>query len=453
MDNASRYWKLVQINSSGDIQMKPMPTVQAWIEETFAEWITVLDATESKLQHQLLHIWRNGKPRAELALLSLRCCVTHYIRYACRQLANQFGETYGFTAADLIPLVLDDDGDLAPRYCPFALEVLETYQPGKATLSTWVGRLTRNHPEINRALMERGLYRASDWAILNDTTAEQAERILRIYHQGSEADIAQALRILHQYHQVYLRDRLAQRQQSRKGGICKAPTVEQLRQMDGTADPRILLDQLKHLATQLRQYRIHARSGNPVPYQGMEIDWEQMADTQSTVPPEAEDDQAAFVADYRRELLQCLDEAIAQGIQANVDRLKTKTPPKDRIYVQGISLFYCEGISMGKLAPYIGLTSQVQVNRLLELKRLRTDVRHHLLAHLYPKVRQQALQYVSADRLSQIDRLLEQLLSEEVEQLINEDQTKAQNPKGQTTKSLFAHQLCQTIHQFSSEVE
>jgi hypothetical protein len=121
--------------------------------------------------------------------------------------------------------------------------------------------------------------------------------------------------------------------------------------------------------------------------------------------------------------------------------------------VQGLHLFHCKGLGMGKLASNIGLANQVQVNRLLNLKRLRSDVRHRLLPQLCETVRRQALAYVSADRLKALDQTLETLLAEEVDDMLAAAAAEAQQPKGRTAKSLFAHQFCTTIHPFMPGTE
>ena len=437
MDTLSRYWRLVRLNSAGHCQIQTIPSVKNWVAPTLADLIAAQSNPDVDLQKQLLEIWQAKQPHWLFAQLSLRCFITHQIRAVCYQLVNRFGETYGFGAPDLFPLVLDDEGQIEPKHRPFTLEILATYDAHRASLSTWANRLTHNHPDLSQALLERGLYRVSDWAILNDTRADQVQRILRDYHRCSEYEVRQAVELLNQYHQVCLRDRIQQRRAGRKGR-CQPPTPEQLQQMNAQTSPKMLLAQLKTLAVQLRQYRIHARGGNPMPYQSEETDWENIADPRGGDAVESEDDQTKFLAAYRQALAGCLEEAIAAVIQANIAKLKKRQPPKDGAYLQGLHLFHCLGVSMGKAAPALGLTSQVQVNRLLQLKRLRADVRHQLIPQLQQTIRHQALAYVSADRLRQIDQTLEHLLTQEVDQVINAAKAEAQNPKARTTQSLFA---------------
>ncbi|MBD2259322.1 hypothetical protein [Pseudanabaena sp. FACHB-2040] len=446
MDTAFQYWQLVCLTSSGRHQIQVLPQVQIWIQQTFSNLMISPDPLENALQKPLITLWQSGTEDAALAQLSLRCFITHQIRGACIRLTNQFGEDYGFTAPELLAQVLDDDGRVAADYRPFTLEILESYDPIKSALSTWSSRLTCNHPALNRLLLEKGLYRASDWAILNDTSPEQGQRILRTYHLCSEYEVAQGTALLEQYQRVYCRDRISQRQ---SGGPrrCQTPTSKQLQEMVPEQDPKTVLVRLQQLASQLRQYRIHVRGGNPVPY-SEDTDWGQIP-----APSDTPDEQDEFLQAYRQALENCLGDAIAHVIQHNITRLRTRQPPQDQAYVQGLHLFHCLGLAMGKLAAQIGLSTQVQVNRLLQLKRLRSDVRHQLIAQLCERVRHQALSYISADRLHAIDHTLEHLLTEEVDQIIKDATTEAQIPKGRSAKSLFAHQLCSTIHQFMPDSE
>jgi hypothetical protein len=444
MDTAFRYWQLIRLDSSGRCYGQVIARVKTWLQTTFANQINDPATTDRQLQAALLTICQAHQANADLALLSLRCYISHQIRTVCVQLASQFGDNYSFSAADLYPLVLDDDGRDSSDYRCLSLKILDSYDATKAQLNTWTTRLVKNHPEINQALLERGLYRISDWAILNDTTPDQVQRILQQYHRCSDAEITLAVHLLNRYQAVYSLDRL----RSGKTGRCQPPTPEQLERMDPQRSPRVVLSLLKQLASQLRQYRIHARSGNPMPYGGDGLDWERYLHGQDESSPAGDDAQFAFLEAYQQALRQCLEGVLTEAIQTNMAKLQKRKPPKHQVYVQGLQLFHCEGLSMTKLAPQVGLSSQVQVNRLLQLKRLRADVRTLLIPQLQERVRAEALDFISADRLKQIDQTLEYLLTERVDQIVDDAAREAQMPQGRTAKSLFAHQLCQTIHQF-----
>jgi hypothetical protein len=447
MDIDSRYWQLVRLTNSGQCQGQVLPRVEPWFRATVA---ATPDADWARM---IFLIWAAKGPDANLAQLSLRCFISHHIQQVCLGLAQRFGRDYGFTATDLFYLVLDDDGRMADTPPPFSLEILTTYDPAKAALSTWASRRTSHHSALNQVLLERGLYRASDWAILNDTQTGQLQRILRQYHLCSEYEVAQATTLLERYQQVYRRARMAQRLSGQRGR-CQTPTAEQLRAINPDLSPKDVLAQLRHLAGQLRQYRVHVRGGPAPVYYSDNLDWETVATNHASQPPDpGDDDQDEFLQAYRQAMVKELAGAIAAVIQANVDRLRGRKPPQDWAYIQGLHLFHCQGLPMGKFAADIGLTSQVQVNRLLNLKRLRSEVRHRLLPQLYETVQRQAMAYVSADRLQAIDQTLEALLTEEVNTLIAAAAAEAQQPKGRTANSLFAQQLCTTIHSFMPGTE
>ena len=90
------------------------------------------------------------------------------------------------------------------------------------------------------------------------------------------------------------------------------------------------------------------------------------------------------------------------------------------------------------------------------LTRFRAEVRHLLIPQLQSTVHTLAVDYISAERLRQIDKQVETLLTESIDDMMKEDTAKNYAPQkrsgpsavAQESKSLFARQLCQTIHQF-----
>lgn len=429
-----RYWQLLRITGSGEYRSHRLPQVQAWLQRAFSALLSRDDATQ--LQKTLLDRWRSKTTQADLALLSLRCFVSHQIGDACDRLTQKFGQTYGFTTADLLAVVLDDDGRSPSDYRPFTQQILESYDPAKAALSTWSSRLTCNHPELTQRLLEKGLYRVSPWAILNDTSLEQVAKILRTFHLCSEYEVGEAVDLLERYQRVYCRDRLRQRQ---AGGSrrCQPPTPDQLQEMKAT------LEQLKQLAERLRQYRIHVRGGASGLYQPAMADWDQIPDA-TPVP----DEQEEFLAMFRQAVQAGLAAAIAQVVAANIHRLSQKKTPQAEDYVRGLHRFYCRGQTIGTLATDLGLDNFAKARRLLDLKRLRADVRYRLLPTLYEQVRQQAIGYSSPEQLHHLDQTLEAILAEQIDNLLAADAADAQSPNRTGPTSLFARQLCATLHQF-----
>ncbi|NEQ29576.1 MAG: hypothetical protein F6K04_01035 [Leptolyngbya sp. SIO4C5] len=449
MNTVSRYWRLIRLRGSGKCHTEDLLQVKAWINKSLLKWGESTPLQNVQVQREVLQAWQTRDSESLIARLSLRCFITYQIHQTCIQIANQFGEYHGFTVGDLLPLVLDDDGKLEPNYRPLTLEILETYDQSKAQLSTWSRRLTKRHPELVRFLIEKDLYFISPWAILNDTSLSYLQRVLREYHLSPEEDVVASAQLLAKYHQVYRASRVNPK--IRKSDPCSKPTVEQLQQIDAQTAPKKVLARLEHISEQLRQYRIHARGGNPKRYYWDEQKWDTIPDPQAGKLTDAENEQTRFLERYREELPRCLSDSLINVIQNKITRLQQRTPSKDKSYVKGLALFHCEGLAMNAIAEALNLSSQVQVTRLLQLKSLRTEVKTHLLPRLQIRIRDQALDFLSPEQLDQRAAALEQALAEEVDQIMLEAQSEAKIPHGRTTKSLFAYQLCQLIHQFLTD--
>lgn len=448
MKNFSRYWQLVRLTSSGHCKTETLTHVEVWMQQTFTSLMAAPNSSDKELQTQLIATWQSGQAEAELAQLSLRCFISHQIRIVCLKLARQFGEQSNLQAAELFSLILDDYGQVSGSYQPFTLKILETYDPDKSALTTWCDRLTKTHPDITRVLAEHGYLLVSAWSLLTNTEPEQLSRILGQFHLCSQSEIERALDLLTQYQRVYKRDRLLQRRASGKVGRCLPPTQKQLHEMKPDDEPDVVLGHLEDLAEQLRQYRLHVKQGNPKLFYPDNEDFRQSIDKPDYYPLNYEDDQDAFLDAYHKALVTCLADAIVKVLQVNIIRLKAKNPPRDKAYIRGLYLFHCRGMTMGKLAPKIGLKTQVQVNRLLNLKRLRDDVCHQLIPQLCSTVYQEALSRVTPDRLEVIEQTLKQTLTEEVDKMMANAAAEAQIPKGRTAKSLFAYQFCIVIQDF-----
>ena len=123
-----------------------------FFQQQFAELAELLDVTDTSVQRQCLDWVREADAgrgdRTALAELCLRCFISSQIDGICQQLAAQFGNQHGFTRDDLLPYVLDDLPAPPTRrpsipYRSLATKILDSYDPNKAGLSTWVHRLVR----------------------------------------------------------------------------------------------------------------------------------------------------------------------------------------------------------------------------------------------------------------------------------------------------------------------
>ncbi|MEM8612432.1 MAG: hypothetical protein AAGF93_10475 [Cyanobacteria bacterium P01_H01_bin.105] len=439
MVNISRYWQMMVLTTSGHLQRRDFPKAQQWFESLFGQRLEAEILSERDCQITLWELAQTKVENAPIAQLCLRCWLSHQIEIAGTQLARQFGETYSFTAAELWPLILDDDGQVPATYSSLAIQILAKYDPSQSALSTWANRLAKSHPNLNRFLMEQGLYRISPWAILNDTRISQLPKALP---HLSQSELAAASRLLSAYHQVYRNERLKQRQG--RARRCVDPTEAQLREIMPNEAPNWAFAQLHELADQLRQYRIAVRRRTPLT-QSLDNTETGLSNLSTPGLDDAEQAQDNFLQRYRDRFVATLDQAIEQIVQSYSDNYQKRRPPQDSVYRQALTLFHCKGLSMGVIAKQLGLTNQVKVTRLLQLKQFRAKVCIYWLNQLKEQVQTDALSHISADRLSQIAQQLDQILAEETETVMAEAASEAQIPKNRTTNSVFSRRLCETV--------
>lgn len=452
MSTVNRYWKLVKLDATGLTRSRELPEVRQFFQSQFPE--VVDPVPHNPVQTALMAIARpprppirsqsgpeSGSQAARLeAELSLRCFISKQIEQTCIQLELQFGEMHGVRRSELFPLVLDDDGRTwteVSQYQSVARQILETFDPQRANLSTWTIRLVKHHRELNQFLLECGVYLLSDWAILNDTTPRKLQRVCT----GSLTivEMNQGLRVLESYHQVYRRDRLIARQAGAKGS-CPQPTEAQLSEMMGDLGiaSEEVLRQLKSLAARLRADRIAVRSGkmNTVSIHGTGDEDSREMDI-AAPEGESEDDRAAdtFITVYREAFSQALRQALKDAVGARSIALKGE---KSQQYLKALRLFHQEGLSMTAIALEVGLEKQFQVTRLMKLKELRSEVQHRMITLLKRYVAEQASKFVSLEQLSALDTTIEAALGEQVQTLMDEDAAQAQSPKGLGKGSQFA---------------
>lgn len=449
MGQASRYWTLVKLGSNGRSYTEAIAVARQFFQAQFPDLED--DIPEGKIQQQLWQIRQHSShpPDQFAAELCLRCFISHQVEQVCIQLETQFGDYYGFTRHDLFPYVLDDPGKAGSQkqpggYQPLGLQILQKFDPDRASLTTWTVRLVRQHPELNQFLLEQGLCMLSDWAILNDTTQKKLRRVLTQFHHLTEIEVQQSSLLLESYHAIYRRDRILQGQK----GQCLSPTTAQLQAIANqmqTLSPSTILARLHTLADRLRQQRIATRGSVPSNYS---LDQPENAallesfSTESDDPSDAQ--QLEFLQAYRQQFLTCLDQSLEQVIRSRQQTLKS---PKDQSFLRGLHLFYCQSLSMTEIAIEIGLKAQYEVTRLLKLKEFRADVRHKLLDGLRQYVRDKAKSYLDLDHLNHLDQQIEVALSEQIDALIQKDEAKATTPKGYGSRSLLAQQVCRSLDQ------
>ncbi|WP_110985446.1 hypothetical protein [Acaryochloris thomasi] len=449
MGTASRYWQLVRIDASGQRRVDRIQTAYDFFQEVFGSQVQVDQVADATVQSKLIQFWKTTQ-NSSPAEWCLRCFISNVIDQACGQLETQFGRHHGFSRYDLFPFVLNDSypppRQFQGNYQSLASQILQTFKPENGSLVTWTVRRVRCDRNLNKFLLEHGIYLVSDWAILNDTSLQQVERILSEFHSATASEIKQAMDLLSRYHAVYRRDRIQRRQAGLKGR-CSEPTANQLSQIAGSAtEAGVILAQLQSLAGQLRRYRIHARGG-PAPTTSLDQPTNekgQLPQLAAPVPDQAEDEQNAFLTRYREQFRLSLDEAIGQILRKQLESRKPRTAEQ---FLQALYLFHCRGQSMTEIAPQVNLKAQYQVSRLLKLKDLRADIRRQVLLDLRDRVLQQAKVYADPNRLQQLNGQLDTVLEEQVEEVIQEAAAEASVPRNRPIRSLYARRLCQDLDQ------
>lgn len=471
MGTASRYWRLVRIDGTGGCKVEAIASLTAFFRQEFPEVAGGGEVQDALIQRRLLDLLKIEGNNSLMAEGCLRCFISNQIEQVCVQLEEQFGREHGFTRYDLFSFVLDDVDVAIPHqqgnsrqgaYKSLATEILQTFNVERGSLSTWATQLTKHHQELNGFLLERGVYLISDWAILNDTTPKQVQRIFSEFHHLTTVEIQQACILLGSYHLVYRRDRLKLRQTG-GGGKCQPPTDRQLEQiaqylvaklgqeLRGNLDlsTEYILTRLQDMAGKLRQYRIYVRCGTA---QIDSIDDPEIRRQAENNPsPKSDSDQSEeqeeFLTFYQAAFLESLDLSLDRVISDRVTNLQRKKPPTDRQFLEALHLFHCQGKAMGEIAAKIGFQAQYQVTRLLKLKEFRADVRQKMLYMLRDRILNQAKIYVDPERLQSLDSQVEIALDEKISEVIQEATDEASNPN-RSSKSRFAQRLCKQLKKF-----
>ncbi|MGP1385754.1 MAG: hypothetical protein ACTS2F_19495 [Thainema sp.] len=462
MTNASKYWRFVQLDATGQCSVIEISAAKAFFQQQFPHWSDRDRMSDSDIQRTLLSQMQQGKPEEQRwAEGCLRCFISNQIRQICRQLEAQFGSHHGVKAKDLLPFVLDDAADPwsgrerpTSKYQSFATQILQSFDPERGSLSTWTIRLVRNHRELNRCLLEQGVYMVSDWAILNDTRPRQLPRILGEFHSLTPLEIANSEQLLQSYHAVYRRDRIQQRQ-SGNVGRCTPPTITQLREIAqlltshaSPLTPELTLAKLQSLASLLRQYRIAVRGGSS-PLESLDQP-EVAREAKRLQASESPEDEVEyqFLQFYRQQFEQCLEQVIAEVTCDRIQYLQRRKSPADQQFLTALQLFHCRGQAMGQIAHQVGLKQQYQVTRLLKLKEFRADIQQRLFLLLRDRVLEQARRFEtaqSAQTASTLQQNIEVAIDHQLTELMQEAELEASANRDQPFQNLFARKLCQHL--------
>ncbi|MGB5960921.1 MAG: hypothetical protein WBG73_09715 [Coleofasciculaceae cyanobacterium] len=464
MTSASKYWTKVKIDAAGNYRFVENIQAKIFFRQLFPD-IKESDVPDTLVQAQLVQLMQISETvNNSIAKYCLQCFISYQTYQICQNLAIQFGTKHGFKVSDLLVFVLDDEPCPAnSSYYSLQSKILDSFAPTQSSLATWTTRLVKHHKELNTFLLQCGVYLVSDWAILNDTSSKQLQRIFSRFHHLTSLEIQQASQLLESYHAVYRTQRLQQRQQPTRRP-CLPPTTEQLQQIGKRLskptilllDQENLLAQLQEIATRLREYRIHARGGN-LATESINVPNSDASQTSNSLSffewidnCEEPDEQTDFLNFYRQQLLSCLDQALEQVTNERVKYLERKDPEKAQKFLTALQLFHCQGSSMTEIASIINLPAQFNVSRLLNLKALRADVQQKLLVLLRDRISKKTKAYTNPHHL----QLIEEALKEQITLLIQEVRKEASTPtkaKTHNTQSLFSKRICRLLDDMRTE--
>ena len=430
-----KYWTHSWLDMSGRLKKQEILPLKTFFQQQFAVE-DAEDLPDSLIQTRLSEL-RSTEAKS-FAMGCLRCFVSHQIVTVCANLSQKFQLQRYFTQAELLAYVLTDINPLQSFesdaiYLPLAVRVTQSFQPSHSGLASWTRRLVLQQKDLQRALMGNGIYLASDWAILNHATVLQVER--RLAGQLSQIQLERTMLVLASFHAIYRHDRL---QRVGAGQRCAVPTAEQLERMGqqlataGLPDckPEQILRSLRFLARQLRQLKPTAIS----------------LDETVTTPSPLPDEQDEFLAHYEIQVRRCLKQAIRLVFDQKLADLQQTNPAKTAAFMQALSLFFLNKMPMAQIAPLVGLQKQFQVTRLLDLTRLRAEVRQQWLDLMRYELPRMLRHYLESDQLQQLERL-DSLLEDSIDRIMAEDRADCYSA-GHRSNSLFRSCICRYLSEW-----
>ncbi|KAB8335768.1 hypothetical protein SD80_005755 [Scytonema tolypothrichoides VB-61278] len=424
MSVPSKYWELVIILPSGNgcgYEVKVLPQAKGFFLQEFPNLAIRVNILDEYVQNRLLQLLSVSNSVSG-ANLCLRCYISHFILRSCIQRAKLFAAGGRINYRDLLPFVLNDDGNLGFKsqasqgtHIPFSVEILSSFRPERqCSLARWVDLRVKRHRELNAFLLEFDIEVRSDWAILNKGVVsyvnEQGDGQSPAFGDAPKGSRARRDReILTVFHAIYRQAR-PQQHRSNFGGKCPDPTQAQLEAMicylqkQGIAidSPSAMLNELKRLAKLLRLRSLWEKTGFPVtdsldkPQENIEQEykqWDSIADPISKEDLVLEFERLELQEFCQQQLMECLDKSIKQVIEDHISKQN-----KSRGYASlahqikpMLRLLYCEGKSQTQIADELGI-NQLKVTRLVNPTNLLKMIRRKTLEMLLNKVLEKAKQ-------------------------------------------------------------
>ena len=440
MAEPSNYWQLIQVESSGRSCRKDLKELETFFKQCFPDY-GHLAKPDRESQRQLISWIKQDTEEAKQAELCLRCYISQALLSSCLSLVKRFGERYGFTAEELLPLVLggfnpntqNRNAPVNSEFVSISDQVLSSFDPDKSGLSTWCDRILKSNPEVRRFLAEHGVQLKTNWLILNQATIGRLRRVFQHFDR-TEREIEEAEDLLKAFHQVYRAEILESRGNTRRA--YPVPDTQYLEKMSrqmvlskGLSIEQVL-DRLGQLATSFRQYDSQRPASSP------QID---------TLKSPSKDELREQLEQY---CIPCLKEAFDVVLRRRIDAFnqRERNQKKEQKFLEALYLFHCEGLSLGTIAPRINLNNQPAVSRLLKLKDLRDDVRIETIKHLKASVLELARTFRDPETLKHLENQVNAYLEGYLNTLMESAQREAYSSHRLCqTDSLFSQTLCQTL--------
>jgi hypothetical protein len=398
MNTSSRYWRIWRINPAAEkLGYKQIPLTIA--KEFVNSQVSVVE--NNTIQETLLWCFNAKSDEIDRLLsaragLCLRCYVSEPILKECKKIDSLFSGEKQFTYRDLLPFVLDDDGEKLiildadgktqlmvddnskikeSNYKFFSVMVLQTFNAdlqSRMSLDNWAYLQTKQNPQLKKFLSEFGFKHLSDWALLNRARKKQLESLS-----------PQEVYVVEAFHAVYRRDR--QQQHNRGIKKCPDPTDAQLQEMlvylqqhqVWINTPVQLIEELKQIVVQLRKYDIWSSRESLDIYDAESGTYVARRDLASSSLDETDVEQQEFLQFLHEHLYATLTQTIKQHIEANIQKLQKskRYAPFAQKYIQGLQLYYHSAMSLKEITPELGMTSWDQARRILNPGELLLKVR------------------------------------------------------------------------------
>lgn len=475
----SRYWHIARVTSSGEIRIDEISAAKALFLQVFsADGEMDEQLSDSTIQRQLIY-WSKTDEHSYGAAAKdcLRCYISNALKLNCQSIISQFcrsdvysnshknrdldnsrpdlvvnssenysqdnaptGSTYinpdqitdpfrnynqyNLTAEELYVRVLDSSSHRSELID----NILVTFDPDKSSLSNWTKRLFTGYKAVKRVLLDYGIEKKTNWLILNESKTHRLKRLLQDYER-TPREINEATSLLEAFHEIYRTQVLSELP---KGQRYPTPTTTQLIQIADrllavveehlTAED--VMKRLQNLAQILRQYRAHKS------------------------PPASPASHDSQVPDLIPEdvMSQCLKKAVYKVLNAHIEMLRNsglRGQRKAEKLAIIMKLYYCQGLSLSKIADELGLGHQSTVTRLLERTKLQKDISRNLLECLSQCLYEQVKGNLSPCQLKSWEAKVYAFLESPVADVIQTANKQAQTSKNRRLDDPLSIAMCQ----------